>query len=424
MLVGAAVFSFIAALASLHDNLTFTSAIQDWFVKSDPFYRTNSFLLISLISEKSLLFGLISGLVIAPVVGLLLDRYGPRLIMLASVLASGISLLLITQVQNELQMHAALWIIGIGFLSITSVVVIGTLGKWFVRKRVLAFAIVSACSAFAGVFSLDTIDVIRSYGWQTTAIVAGVTVLVVGIPVALIMRRQPEDHALLPDGAMMHGDDRRRPRRKLSATARSAVRIPAFWQLTLAVGLVLIAVTAQPIETENYIGLYLGRLLGIFRFSYLAVCLATVGIVAIGFISFRISNRVLILASFASLTVAYAGLIVIYLIDGFSFELPIYFVVVVVRSIAHTAILFLQFAILADFLGRRNFGVVVGTAIAVHTVVSKFSSLLTFYVYEIVGHDVARFGLGLTALIIAAFLVFTIEPQSRVAARIRLLNRA
>ncbi len=424
MVIGAAVFAFVAALASFHESSTFTGAIEDWFLESDPLYRVNTNWRHGLIPYGSFLVSLVSGLVIAPVVGLLLDRYGPRLIMLPSVLVTGISLLLITQVQNELQMQAALWIIGIGVFSITSVVVIGTLGKWFVRKRVLAFAIVSACSTFALIFSGDTIDVIRLYGWQITAIVGGVAFLVVGIPIALMMRRQPEDRGLPPDGAKRHGDHHHHLRRRISATARSAVRIPAFWQLTLAVGLVPVAVTAQPIDTENILGIHLVRLLGIFRIWYLAILLTTVGIVAIGFISLRLSKRRLILASFALLAVAYTAQIVNYLIDDFFFELPIYFVFFVVGLVAQSAIVFLQFAILADFLGRRNFGAVVGMAIAVHTVVHLIFYRLLFFAFDIVGHDFARFGAGLTALIIAAVLVLTMEPQSRVTARIRLLNRA
>ena len=423
MVIGAAVFAFVAALASFHESSTFTGAIEDWFLESDPLYRVNTNWRHGLIPYGSLLVSLVSGLVIAPVVGLLLDRYGPRLIMLPSVLVTGIFLLLITQVQNELQMQAALWIIGIGVLSITSVVVIGTLGKWFVRKRVLAFAIVSACSTFAAMFSGDTIDVIRLYGWQITAIVAGGAFLVVGIPVALMMRRQPEDHALLPDDAKKHGGHHHHLRRRISATARSAVRIPAFWQLTLAVGLVLIALSAKPLDLENSIGLIYFRLFDIFRIWYLAVILNMVGVIAIGFLSFRISKRILILASFASLTVAYAAFIVIYLVDGFSFELPIYFVFFVVGSVAQSAFVFLQFAILADFLGRRNFGVVVGMAIAVHTVASEIFSGLPFLAFDIVGDNLAQFGVGMIALSIAAFLVVKMEPQSRVAARIRRANR-
>ena len=424
MLVGAAVLSFVAALASLHEHSTFREAIEDSFFEADSLYRINTGLHYAYTSLGSLIVSFISGVVIAPIVGFVIDRHGPRPVMLIGVLVTGSVFLLITQVQNELQMQAALWIIGIGVFSITSVVVIGTLGKWFVRKRVLAFAIVSACSTFALIFSSDTIDVIRLYGWQITAIVAGFAFLVVGIPVALMMRRQPEHHALLPDGAEKHGDRHHHLRRRISATARSAVRIPAFWQLTLAVGLVPVAVTAQPIDTENILGIYLVRLLGIFRIWYLAILLTTVGIVAIGFISLRLSKRRLILASFALLAVAYTAQIVNYLIDDFFFELPIYFVFFVVGLVAQSAIVFLQFAILADFLGRRNFGAVVGMAIAVHTVVNLIFYRLLFFAFDIVGHDFARFGAGLTALIIAAILVIKMEPQSRVTARIRLLNRA
>ncbi len=423
ILVGAAVVSFVAALASLHELSTFTEAIKDSFFESDPLYRINNNLPYAYLSLGSFFARFISGLVIVPVVGFLLDRHGPRLVMLFGVLVTGSVFLLITQVQNELQMHVALWIIRTGVLSITSVVVVVTLGIWFVRMRVLAFAIVSACLTFASMFSVDVIFAISEYGWQITAIVAGVTFLIVGIPVALMMRRQPEDHALLPDGAAEYGDHHNHLHRKVSANARSAIRIPAFWQLALAVGLVLIAMSAQPQDLNNTIGLIYVRLFDIFRISYLAIFLTTVGIVAIGFISLRLSKRILILASFASLIVAYAAFIVIYLIDGFSFELPIFFVFFVVGSVAQTAIVFVQFAILADFLGRRNFGVVVGMAIAVHTVVSDLFSNLPFYAYDILGHDLAQFGVGLMALIIAAFLILKMEPQSRVAARIRRASR-
>ena len=261
------------------------------------------------------------------------------------------------------------------------------------------------------------------YGWQITAIVAGFAFLVVGIPVALMMRRQPEDHALLPDGAKKHGDHHNHLRRKISATARSAVRIPAFWQLALAVGLVLIAMSAQPQDLKNTIRLFDVRLFDALRIWYLAIFLITVGIVAIGFISLRLSKRGLILASFVSLVVAYSALIVLYLIDDFSFEFPVFFIFFVVSSVAHSAIVFLQFAILADFLGRRNFGVVVGMAIAVHTVASDLFSNVPFLAYDIVGHNLAQFGVGMIALTIAAFLVLKMEPQSRVAARIRRANR-
>lgn len=420
ILVGAAVLSFVAALASLHELPTFREAIEDSLFESDPLNRVAFNAYVSLGSSLVIL---VTGLVIAPIVGFLLDRHGPRSVILFCVLVTGTFLLLITQVQDELQMHGALWMIGIGVFSITSVVLVGTLGKWFVRSRVLAYAIVWACSTFATMFSRDTIFAIDEYGWQITAIIAGVTFLIVGIPVALMMRRQPEDHGLLPDGAAECVNRHNHLRRKISANARSAIRIPVFWQLALVVGLVLIAMSAQPQDLNNTIGLIYARLFDIFRIWYLAIFLTTVGIVAIGFISLRLSKRVLLLASFSLLIVVYVAFIVIYLVDGFSFELPVFFVFFVVGSVAQAAIMFVPFAILADLLGRRNFGVVVGMTIAVHTSASDLFPDLPFLARDIVGHELAQFGVGMIALIIAAILILKMEPQSRSAARIRRANR-
>ena len=115
--------------------------------------------------------------------------------------------------------------------------------------------------------------------------------LIVGNPVALMMRRQPEDHALLPDGTEEYGNHHTRPHPQISATARSIVRIPAFWQLALAVGLVLIAMSAQPQDIDNTIRLLYVRFFDILRIWYLEIFLIAAGIVAIGFISLRLNKR-------------------------------------------------------------------------------------------------------------------------------------
>ena len=175
-------------------------------------------------------------------------------------------------------------------------------------------------------------------------------------------------------------------------------------------------------------GLYEVRVVDIFRLGYLAIFFEIIGIVAIGFVSLHLRKRILILASFASIAVAYSVLIVIYLVDSFPFEYLVFATFLVVNSVAMTAIVFLQFAILADYLGRRNFGTVVGIAIAANTVVSGLfhlsSTYLTFFAHDIAVFNLAQFSLGMIAITIAAFLIIKLEPQARVAARIRHGNRA
>ncbi len=481
ILLGVAVLSFVMALVSFDELTTFRRAIEDSLLESDPLYPTNT----GSSPVYPLLVPLISGLVIAPVVGFLLDQYGPRSVMLFVILVTGSAFLLITQIQNELQMHAGLSAISIGTFSITSVVLVGTLGKWFVHRRVLAFAVVSVCSTFASMFSIVTILAIwiqawqitaivtgttllmvgipvalivrhqpewltskralalavvsacstfalifsvatllafEILAWQITAIVAGATLLMVGIPVALTMRHQPEDHGLLPDGVAEHGDH---SRREVSATACSAARIPAFWQLVFAGGLALGAMSALPLNPQN-LSLYDVWKGDIFRLLYLGIFIEMIGVLAVGFISLRLRKSVLILASLALVAIAQSVLIVFYFVDDFSFGFLLFSVFSIVISVAKTAIRLLQLAILADYFGRRNFGTIIGITIAVNTVTS-FLPHLAFYPFsyfanDIMGFHLTQFGLGVVAIASAAILILKLEPQSRVAARIRRAN--
>ena len=81
------------------------------------------------------------------------------------------------------------------------------------------------------------------------------------IPVALIMRRQPEDHGLLPDGDSTNPETSglsadRSFSNERSLTLGHAVRTRAFWQLTVGFGLnqaalMTILIHAFPFVTES-----------------------------------------------------------------------------------------------------------------------------------------------------------------------------
>ena len=68
----------------------------------------------------------------------------------------------------------------------------------------------------------------------------GVGFWIIGIPVALMMRRRPEDYGQLPDGdaelrvADANGGTRR-PVREISIGVREVLRLRAFWQISIAV---------------------------------------------------------------------------------------------------------------------------------------------------------------------------------------------
>ena len=155
-------------------------------------------------TSTSLAFSLAraEGAIEGPIVGHLLDRHGPKPIMLAAVLLMGVGYLLLSQVDS----YATFLIVYLGVISLAHaggfmhapMVLINT---WFIRARVRAITINSAAFGLGGVLIAPVLSfIVQAWGWRWGAAVAGVTFLAIGIPVCLTIRRSPESMGLLPDG--------------------------------------------------------------------------------------------------------------------------------------------------------------------------------------------------------------------------------
>ena len=120
--------------------------------------------------------------------------------------------------------------------------------RWFVRRRGRALGLSTAGISAGGILCAPLTQwLLDRYGWRTAYAALGAGVLVVLIPpVALLMRRDPADHGLLPDGDAPGDADANDANAALLAheVARSvrpdvAVRQPTFWLLALAFALTM-----------------------------------------------------------------------------------------------------------------------------------------------------------------------------------------
>ena len=99
--------------------------------------------------------------------------------------------------------------------------------------------------------------VMQTYGWRVTAFGSGVLAIVVGLPLAHLVRRSPADMGETVDGlppAPPPGEDdaahHEPPQREFSA--REALRTRAFWLLALAHGFALLVVTAVNVHAISH----------------------------------------------------------------------------------------------------------------------------------------------------------------------------
>lgn len=180
------------------------------------------------------------GAIEGPVVGHLLDRYGPRPVMMAAVLLMGVGYLLLAGVDSYL----AFLTVYLGMISLAHSggfmhAPMTLMNTWFVRKRARAIAINSAAFSLGGVLIAPILSaVVQTWGWRWGATIAGMAFLVIGVPLAAAVRRSPESMGLLPDGdtAASHGSKRPPGRAQADATLGEAVRSFTFWALIAAAG--------------------------------------------------------------------------------------------------------------------------------------------------------------------------------------------
>lgn len=196
-------------------------------------------------TSTSLAFSLAraEGAIEGPVVGHLLDRYGPKPIMLAAVLLMGAGYLLLSQVNS----YATFLIVYLGVISLAHAggfmhAPMVLINSWFIRHRARAITISSAAFGLGGVLVAPVLSVIvQAWGWRWGAAIGGVLFLVVGLPLCLTIRRSPESMGLLPDGdrpaSPAPGKAGPTIKSEVDVTVAEALKSFAFWGSVLAAGI-------------------------------------------------------------------------------------------------------------------------------------------------------------------------------------------
>jgi MFS family permease len=193
-------------------------------------------LIASAISMNLLLFG-----VAAPVSGYLLDRYGPRKVMLGSLL------LLIVGVSGTIAMNQfwqffLVWgiIVGVGAGGVGSVLTATVGNRWFVARRGLALGILGSASSTGQLIFLPFFMAMIAYsGWRIGSMTLIVLAIILLPLIFLFMRDDPADVGLEPYGSGQAGAAktvgtaglRGMSAKNATITAREVVTHPTFWLL-------------------------------------------------------------------------------------------------------------------------------------------------------------------------------------------------
>jgi sugar phosphate permease len=186
---------------------------------------------------------------ISPVVGLVIDKFGPKWLVFFGVLGMGASLVLMYFI-NSLWAFYLVWGVLLGIASNVGFMLPldKTIADWFVKKRGRALSIKFMFTGFAAVLMVPLIAwLISTQGWRMTCVIGGVVMWIIGLPLAwfFIKQHRPEHYGMLPDGAATNetleisqmidrGVKYATEVEEREFTLRQAMRTPAYWLLILS----------------------------------------------------------------------------------------------------------------------------------------------------------------------------------------------
>ena len=185
------------------------------------------------------------GAIEAPLVGYLVDRFGPRPIILIAALLAGIGYILLSWVNSYASFLAIyLGVISLAFIAgfVHSPMVVAN--SWFIRGRARAMTVVSAAVPVGGALISPLLALgVETLGWRWAAVASGCIFLLICVPLSFPVRRSPESMGLLPDGELpperakigaseMTASDNKQI--NTDSTAGQAMKTMVFWLLVIS----------------------------------------------------------------------------------------------------------------------------------------------------------------------------------------------
>jgi sugar phosphate permease len=372
-------------------------------------------LIASAVSMNLLLFG-----VAAPISGWLIDKIGPRKVMLGSLtlLIVGVSG---TMAMTQFWQFFLVWgiVVGLGAGGVGSVLTATVGNRWFVARRGLALGILGSASSTGQLIFLPLFMAMITYaGWRMGSMALIIVALILLPLIYLFMRDDPSEIGLEPYGAGQPGAAgaggaaslRGMPAKNATITRREVISHPTFWLLAgsffvcggTANG--LIGTHLIPHEIEMGIPqIAAASLLGLMG------SLNMVGTIFSGWMVDRVQAHRWLALVYALRGVSllilpfvhdYAGLVVftvIYGLDWFATVPP-------------------SMIITADTFGKQNVGKVYGWIFMSHQIGAAIMASTAGALRTWLGdYNLAFFSAGLIAMI-AAGLALQIKPKPKEAA--------
>lgn len=354
---------------------------------------------------------MIGSMIMAPLVGTLLDRLPARLLMTLGTLAFVVASFIISKAQSLAVIVATLFLL-VSF----SVATLGPLGantivvRWFKRRRGRALGIL-AISTSAGGFMAQpvTAHLIANYGWRSAVMMTGIgAACIFLLLITFVVRTRPtgaeSGHAeefglVVRDGA--------EPATERTWTNKDLFRSRNFWLLSVGAALFFGTEQAIMVSTASYlqdIGFDLATAALVISVKTLS---AACGKFVIGFFADKVDLRIL----YAFVCGANVILMSAFIMQP---SLPVLLGFVAVFGVAVGGITAVWTMLIAWLFGGLSYGKILGFGMVAQQICAIIALRLVGMTYDITGSYVPAFGAIIVTNLISLSLIWMLRPRAQV----------
>jgi OFA family oxalate/formate antiporter-like MFS transporter len=355
------------------------------------------------------------GAIEAPLVGHLIDRYGPRPIIVTAVFLAGVGYILLSWVNSYASfLTVYLGVICLAFVAgfVHSPLVVAN--NWFIRQRARAMTVISAAVPVGGALISPLLAVgVASIGWRWAAFASGCIFLTVCLPLSFQLKRSPESLGMLPDGEdpldsadVTSSGKIANVTEAAEVTSRQAMRTWVFWLLVIAM---TARVTCYSTATVHFVPLMVWKGLSEAAAASLLGAFAFINLVAhfvLGWIADRVNKPKLLAACHLLPALSLPALLA-----GSDYWQLLLFTTTFTFLDASFPIVW---ATVGDFFGRRNFATIRGMMSFFYMWGSFAGPIMAGAIYDRTQSYFIVLWILLALLVFATFLVlFLIRPWTK-----------
>ena len=369
--------------------------------------------------------GIMMGSLLAPLTGLIVDRFGPRLTITGSLIITVSGLILMSFI-NSIWAFYLVWglVLGMGVNFGMTIAVDKALADWFLKKLGLAIGVKFAIMGLLNASTLPLISWLVTWlGWRMTCLVwSFIMIMLIPLILLFVKDKRPEHYGLLPDGDTVvinpGGSDVSSKKGPISNPScpgeeydvRRVLRTRSYWILTSVFFLQMFIVTGFnihciPLLTETGIDpLIAGGMMGMMLVFTIPSRLLS------GFFADLIKMERLNLMIILPFLLYFLG-ILFFLLNPTTITT---YILLILYGLGHGMPVTLVVVIISRFFGRRAFGSIFGSCFLFTAPATLSAPIVTGWIFDVThSYKLALIVFMIISVLAMTLLFFLKVPESK-----------